>query len=290
VLKLILIILFFFTVSCSKDDNDQYTNNQNVYDDNKLEDYELFELAREKISANQLELSLIQLNKIQVIYPSSKYANKSMLLTAYIHFLKKDYEKTRAIAENYKKYYPGSDDIIYANYLEAMTYYITMKKSDYGQQTAVKALKKFNFILNAYPNSKYEIDIITKIEKINNNLAQGKIKTAKFYLNKKNESGALVYLLEIFNYHNSSSSIEEALFYLSKIYFEIKEYDLAKKYAAILAYNFPNSEWYRKSYNVINELEDLTKEEKWYEKFNPIKIFRQDKKNNSNDSSIQFLE
>ena len=288
-LKLILIILFFFTVSCSKDDNDQYTNNQNVYDDNKLEDYELFELAREKISANQLELSLIQLNKIQVIYPSSKYANKSMLLTAYIHFLKKDYEKTRAIAENYKKYYPGSDDIIYANYLEAMTYYITMKKSDYGQQTAVKALKKFNFILNAYPNSKYEIDIITKIEKINNNLAQGKIKTAKFYLNKKNESGALVYLLEIFNYHNSSSSIEEALFYLSKIYFDIEEFNLAKKYASILAYNFPNSKWYEKSYNTINGLEDVIKEEKWYEKFNPIKILRQNEENNSNNTVIQSI-
>ena len=272
------------------DDKDQYTNNQNIYNDNKFKDYELFELAKEQISTNQLELSLVQLNKIQVIYPSSKYANKSMLLSAYIHFLKKDYEKTRAIAENYKKYYPGSEDIIYANYLEAMTYYITMKKSDYGQQTAIEALKKFNFILNAYPNSKYEIDIITKIEKINNNLAQGKIKTAKFYLNKKNESGALVYLLEIFNDHSSSSSIEEALFYLSKIYFEIEEYDLAKKYAAILAYNFPNSKWYEKSYNTINGLEDVIKEPKWYEKFNPVKIFTQDEEDNSNSDSIQPIE
>ena len=252
-------------------------------------DYELFDLAKEQISTNQLDLSLIQLNKIQVIYPSSKYANKSMLLTAYIHFLKKDYEKTRAIAENYKKYYPGNTDIVYANYLEAMTYYIIMKKSNYGQENAEKALEKFNFILNAYPNSRYEIDIITKIRKINDNLAQTKIEIAKFYLSKKNESGALVYLLDIFDHHSSSSSIEEALFYLSKIYFDIEEFNLAKKYASILAYNFPNSKWYEKSYNTINGLEDVIKEEKWYEKFNPIKILRQNEENNSNNTVIQSI-
>ena len=288
--KLILIILSFFTVSCSNNDKDQNTNYQNIYENNKLEDYELYNLAKKQISTNQLELSLVQLDKIQVIYPSSKYANKSMLLTAYIHFLKKDYEKTRAIAENYMKYYPGNTNIVYAIYLEAMTYYITMKKSNYGQENAEKAMEKFNFILNAYPNSKYEVDIITRIKKINNNLAQGKIETAKFYYNNKNKSGALVYLLEIFEYHSSSSSIEEALFYLSKIYIEIDEHNLAKKYASILAYNFPNSVWYQKSYNLIHDLNNVNEEEKWYEKFNPVKIFRQDEEGIINDTSIQTIE
>ena len=289
-LKLILITISFFIVSCSVDDKDQNTDYQNIYENNKLKDYELFDLAKKQISTNQFELALTQLNKIQVIYPSSKYSNKSMLLTAYIHFLKKDYEKTRAIAENYKKYYPGSNDIIYANYLEAMTYFIIMKKSDYGQENAEKALEKFNFILNAYPNNRYEIDIITRIEKINNNLAMRKIKTAKFYINAENKTGALVYLLEIFNNHTSSSSIEEALFYLSKIYFEIEEYDLSKKYASILAYNFPKSEWYKRAYNIINGLEEVNDKEKWYEKFNPIKIFKQDEENNSNNTYIQSIE
>ena len=114
---------------------------------------------------NQLDLALIELDKIEVIYfQVVQYANKSMLVKAYIHFLEKDYEKTRAIAEMYKKYYPGSKDIVYANYLDAMTYYVLMKKSDYSQENTNKALEKFNFILNAYPNSKYEIDIITKIK------------------------------------------------------------------------------------------------------------------------------
>ena len=283
----ILTLLFFFIISCSSYDNDEYKNDQSVYESNTLKDYELFKSANDLISSNQFELALIELDKIEVIYPSSSYANKSMLLIAYVHFLMKDYEKTRAIAEMYKKYYPGSKDIVYANYLEAMTYYVLMKKSDYSQENANIALEKFNFILNAYPNSEYEIDIITKIKVVNNTLAAEKLNIAKFYLDKDNTNGSLIYLIDIFDNHNSSYSIEETLFLIIKLYYSLEEYELSKKYASILAYNFPESKWYQKSYNLINGLDDISNDKKWFEKFNPIKLLKQDEENYSNNSSIQ---
>ena len=288
--KSILILLFFFIISCSNDDKDEFINDQNLYENNALDDYELFESANNYINSNEFELALIELDKIEVLYPSSPYANKSMLVTAYILFLKRDYEKTRALADMYKSYYPGSKDIVYANYLEAMTYYVLMKKSNYSQENTNLALEKFNFILNAYPNSKYEIDILTKIKLINNNLASEKLNVAKYYLNKDNTNGSLVYLLDIFNNHSSSLSIEETLFLITKIYYSLDEYELAKTYASILAYNFPKSEWYKKSYNIINGLDEVSKDKKWFEKLNPIKIFIQDKENNSNNTSIQYIE
>ena len=287
--KSILIFLSFFIISCSSNDNDEYKNDQSLYENNTLYDYELFNLANNYINSNQLDLALIELDKIEVIYPSSSYANKSMLVKAYIHFLKRDYEKTRAIAEMYKKYYPGSKDIVYANYLEAMTYYVSMKKSSYSQKNTNIAFEKFNFILNAYPNSKYEIDIITKIKLINNNLAAEKLSVAKFYLDKGNTNGSLIYLKDIFTNHSSSLSIEETLFLITKIYYSLNEYELAKNYASILAYNFPEGKWYQKSYNIINGLDDIYENKKWYEKFNPIKIFIFNDEENSKDTTIQSL-
>jgi len=287
--KSILILFVFLVISCSSNDNNEFINDQSLYDNNKYQDYELFEKAEENISNKQFDKALTQLDKIQVLFPSSRYSSKSMLLTAYIHFLKKDYEKTRALAENFKKYYPGNEDIVYANYLDAMTYYILIKKTDYSQKNASEALKKFSFILNAYPNSKYEIDIVTKVELINNNLALGKIKTAKFYLNKKNTTGALLYFIDIFENHSSSPSIEEALYYLTKIYNSLEEKDLAKKYASILAYNFPESVWYEKSYNIINDLENIEEKESWFESLNPIKLFKTKEKNVSNNTGIKNL-
>ena len=284
--RLILVLFFFFLAACSSNDNKDYKDYQNVYEDNIFSDEELFEIANNYISSDKLEEALIELDKIQVLYPSSKYSNKSILLTAYIYFLKEDYEKTRAISENYKKYYPGSVDIIYANYLEAMSYYVLIKKSDYSQKNTEIALEKFNFLLNAYPNNKYEIDIITKIQIIKNTLARNKLEIAKFYIDKNNINGALIYLIEIYNDFNSSPSIEEALYLISKIYYEIEEYETAKYYASILAYNFPNSEWYKKSYNVINSLEDVNNSN-WFDKYNPVKIFSKKKKD---DSKIEILK
>jgi outer membrane protein assembly factor BamD len=274
VYKAILIFISIFIISCSSNDKEDIISDQSLYENNLLEDYELYEKANDYIASGQLDLALIELDKLEVLFPSSKYASKGMLITAYIHFLDEEYEKTRAIAESYKKYYPGSKDRVYANYLEAMTYYVLIKKSQYSQKNSELAIQNFNFILNAFPNSKYEIDIITKIQIIENTLAEHKLSAAKFYLNKKNINASLVYLKDIFYNYNTSLSIEETLYLLVKIYDLIDEIEIAKSYASILAYNFPESKWYKLSYNLINNIdEDLSNDDKWFEKYNPIKIF-----------------
>ena len=272
--KAILIFISIFIVSCSSNDKEDIISDQSLYENNLLEDYELYEKANDYIASDQLDLALIELDKLEVLFPSSRYASKGMLITAYIHFLDEEYEKTRAIAESYKKYYPGSKDRVYANYLEAMTYYVLIKKSQYSQKNSELAIQNFNFILNAFPNSKYEIDIITKIQIIENTLAEHKLSAAKFYLNKKNINASLVYLKDIFYNYNTSLSIEETLYLMVKIYDLINETEIAKSYASILAYNFPESKWYKLSYNLINNIdEDLSGDDKWFEKYNPIKIF-----------------
>jgi outer membrane protein assembly factor BamD len=274
VFKVILIFISIFIISCSSNDKEDIISDQSLYENNLLEDYELYEKANNYIALDQLDLALIELDKLEVLFPSSRYASKGMLITAYIHFLDEDYEKTRAIAESYKKYYPGSKDRVYANYLEAMTYYVLIKKSQYSQKNSELAIQNFNFILNAFPNSKYEIDIITKIQIIENTLAEHKLSTAKFYLNKKNINASLVYLKDIFYNYNTSLSIKETLYLLVKIYDLIDEIEIAKSYASILAYNFPESKWYKLSYNLINDIDqDLSGDDKWFEKYNPIKIF-----------------
>ncbi len=287
--KILPVLVLFLILSCSKDKDISNVSDLSKYSNNIYSEVELFERAKKFINQNQYDLALSELDKIDVIYPSSIYANKGILLNAYVNFLKKDYEQTRAIVENYKKYYPGSSDIVYANYLDAMTYYILIKKPNYSQQNTYLAKEKFNFILNAYPNSKYEIDIITKLQVIDNNLASDNLLKAKFYIKRNNFNAALVYLKDIFNNYQSSLSIEETLYNLVFIYNRIDEKDLSIKYASILAYNFPESNWYKKSYNLINSIVD-TEKENWYEGLNPIKIFIKNKNEKPNKDDILNIE
>ena len=68
------------------------------------------------------------------------------------------------------------------------------------------------------------------------------------------------------------------------------EKELAKKYASILAFNFPDSYWYEKTYKILNELEIKKIDDKWYEKFNPIKLLIRDKEENNYNKSIQSIK
>ena len=102
--KAILISISIIIISCSSNDKEDIVTDQSLYKNNLLEDYEIFEKANDHIASDQLDLALIELDKLEVLFPSSKYASKGMLVTAYIHFLDEEYEKTRAIAESYKKY------------------------------------------------------------------------------------------------------------------------------------------------------------------------------------------
>ena len=77
---------------------------------------------------------------------------------------------------------------------------------------------------------------------------------------------------------------------LTKIYYSLDEIELAKNYASILAFNFPKSKWYIKSYNLKNGLEDDGKDKKRFEKFNPIEIFKQERQKNSNNISIEPIK
>ena len=47
---------------------------------------------------------------------------------------------------------------------------------------------------------------------------------------------------------------------------------------------------FSKIYNLINNLDDISENKNWFEKFNPIKIFREEEENNSNNTSIQSIE
>ena len=81
-----------------------------------------------------------------------------------------------------------------------------------------------------------------------------------------------------------------ALFLLTKIHFSIDEYEIAKKYASILAYNFPESDWYRKSYNILNNLEDVANDKKWFQRYNPMKIFKKEVDDTSNNKLIKSID
>ena len=93
---------------------------------------------------------------------------------------------------------------------------------------------------------------------------------------------------DIYENHETSLEIEETLFLLTKLYKLIGEDEISKKYAAILAYNFPNSEWYRKAFDLINNIENDLIKKTWYQNFNPIRLITEE--NYEEDFDLEIIK
>ena len=275
-IKILIILSFFLLLSCSKTTN--IKENTSKYDNNTKKDYELFDSANKFIKKENYNEAINELEKIEIFFPNSSYSAKSKLITSYLHFIQEDYEKTKAITENFIKYYPGNKDIIYAYYLDGMTDYVQINKPEYNQKNTIIAKNKFLFIKNAYPNNIYKQDIILKLNILDNSLANHLINIGKYYEKKENYEAALNYYLDIFNKYEKTQFIEEAIYRIVTIYAKIDEKENAKKYASILGYNYPNNKWYKKSYNLLKNITpEIKNDKKWYEKLTTIKLLIQNK-------------
>ena len=102
-----------------------------------------------------------------------------------------------------------------------------------------------------------------KKDLIQNQLAAKELYNAKYYISIKKWIPAINRLKEIVEKYEKTIFIEEALHRLVEIHYHIGLEEDANKYAKILGYNYNSSEWFKKSYKILNKdyvlNEDLTK-------------------------------
>ena len=274
--KILIIVICLLAVSCNRPT--KVIEESIKYENNIREDYELFENANQELRLKNYEEAISELDKIQIFFPNSKYSAKARLMISYINFINGEYEKTKASTESFIKYYPGNENVVYAYYLNAMTDYVLIKKPEFDQENTEETKKKLIFINNAFPDNKYKQDIILKLNIVNNSLAEQLLGIGKFYENNEDYAIALNYYLEIFKDYQETLVIEEVLYRIIKIYLILDEKELATRYASILGYNYSESKWYKKSYNLIKNIKDEIEENyKWYERLNPIKLIKREK-------------
>ena len=157
--------------------------------------------------------------------------------------------------ENIKRFinvYPVDENIIYAHYLLAIIYYEQIQeKKDIGP--LLKAEKQINFFINNYPNTEYANDLKFKYDLIQNQLAAKELYVAKYYISVKKWAPAINRLKKILSKYDKTVFIEEALHRLVEVHYYLGLEQEAKKYATLLGYNYNSSEWFERSYKILNK-------------------------------------
>ena len=118
------------------------------------------------------------------------------------------------------------------------------------------ALKDFNQVITRFPNSKYAKDSNQKIILVKSNQAAKHMEIGRFYLKQKKYIAALNRFKIVIQDYSMTKFTPEALHRMVEAYFEMGMIEESNKTAAVLGYNYPESKWYRFSYNLLKNINE----------------------------------
>ena len=185
--------------------------------------------------------------------PQGEWASKASLMASYADYNRSAYSNAVFNLERHIKNYPADKNIPYAHYLIAMCYYEQILDEKKDLKPLLKAKKKFEFIIQTYPDTDYAIDGSYKLDLIVDQLAAKEMSIARFYMKTEKWIPALNRLKIVVDEYEETVFIEEALHRLVEIYYKLGLVEESKQAAAILGYNYKSSEWYSRSYKVFNK-------------------------------------
>ena len=117
------------------------------------------------------------------------------------------------------------------------------------------ALEAFNQVIKRFPESKYAKDSRQKIILVNSNIAAKHMEIGRFYLNNKKYIAALNRFKIVIDEFSITKFTPEALHRMVEAYYEMGMYEESYNTAALLGYNYPNSKWYKLSYNLVEQID-----------------------------------
>jgi len=266
ILKLSIILFFLTLVSCSKKIEVEQIKEVSV----DLQMIEAYEEGMKQLNLGQSLIAVKKFNEAELLFPQSKWAPRSALMSAYAYYDYSFYNDAIDEVNRFLKTYPNSKRKDYAHYLKAMSFYnqIVDEKKDLGP--ILEAKQSFQFIITEYPESEYAMDASFKLELIEEILAAKEMHIGRFYLKKEKWIPAINRFKKVIEDYDRSIYAEEALHRLVEVHYRIGLLEESKKYAILLGYNYQSGEWYQNSYRVFN---------KNYEKIS-------DKKKKNNNKSI----
>ncbi|HWV52737.1 outer membrane protein assembly factor BamD [Pseudorhodoplanes sp.] len=201
-------------------------------------------------------------------HPYSDWARKALLMQAYAYYEAREYDDTITAAKRYVAMHPGSPDAAYAQYLIGSSYYEVIPDVTRDQQRTEAAMKELEQVIRRYPNTEYANSARKKLDVARDQLAGKEMMIGRFYLNKKDFTGAINRFKLVVTQYQTTRHVEEALMRLTEAYMALGIVQEAQTAAAVLGHNFPDSPWYQNAYKLVQSggLEPAENKQSWISK------------------------
>ena len=169
----------------------------------------------------------------------------------FAYYLQNKYDQSISTAQRFISLHPGNKHAVYAYYLIGQSYYERIQDVASDQRITELALESFVEVLRRYPDTDYARDAQMKIDLTNDHLAGKEMYIGRYYLEKKAFLAAINRFRIVTVDYQTTSHVPEALHRTVEAYLSMGLLDEAYKTASVLGHNFPNSDWYKDSYELI---------------------------------------
>lgn len=220
---------------------------------------EIYNEAMDELQDGNYMMAALQFDEVERQHPYSKWARKAMIMAAYTYYIQNQYEQAILTARRFVSLYPGNAQAPYAYYVIAQSYYEQISDVQRDQRNTELARQALLEVIRRFPDSDYARDAILKLDLTNDHLAGKEMTVGRYYLDRGQYAAALRRFRNVVENYQRTTHIPEALHRLTEVYLTLGIEQEAQTSAAILGYNYPDSQWYADSYRILVE-RDITPE------------------------------
>lgn len=192
-------------------------------------------------------------DEVERQHPFSSWARRATLMGAYAHYRLNEYEAAIEGAQRFISLHPGNDSAAYAYYLIAISYFEQILDVGRDQHTTQDALNALEEVTRRFPDSEYARDALFKAQMSYDQLAGKEMEIGRYYLKKDQHLAAVNRFRNVIEspQYQTTTHAPEALHRLVEAYLSLGLIPEAQKAAAVLGYNYPESEWYARTYKLM---------------------------------------
>ena len=212
---------------------------------------QIYNDAWKQIRSGDWERAAKQFDEVERQHPYSVWARRAMLMSAYCYYHANHYDDAISTSDQYIALHPGSKEVAYAFYLKAVSLYEQIVDIGRDQSNTEAALVALQDVVQRFPDTEYARDATLKIDLTVDHLAGREMAIGRYYLMRGDYIGAINRFKVVVQQYQRTTQITEALERLTEAYYALGIYNEAKTAAAVLGANYPGSQWYRDSFELL---------------------------------------
>jgi outer membrane protein assembly factor BamD len=199
---------------------------------------------------NYAQAALI-FEEVERQHPYSVWARRAQLMSAFNYYAARDHTKSIEAARRFLSIHPGNRDAPYALYLVALNYYEQINDITRDQATTRQAMESLGEVVRRYPDTPYADDSRLKLDLVRDHLAGKEMEIGRFYQRRRQWLASVIRFRTVIDTYQTTSHTPEALMRLTESYLALGIPEEARRSAAVLGANYPQTQWYARAYELV---------------------------------------